>query len=175
MIIANSRYGRRDIKTDIKNQIKNELDGKFAAIDSEFATIRGEFAAIRGEFAAIRGELAAIRGKFADLQAKQEVKHEVTQRLILSLAIPMMKAIDGDKTEMRELVKEAEKQSRCNELGEDCPGQEVVNCDNTEMRESVKGVEGILSSIDFEGWPKVDNCDKTEMGEFKDAEKLEAA
>ena len=165
MIIANSRYGRRDIKTDIKNQIKNELDPKLAALRTH----------IDGKFAAIDSEFAAIRGEFADLQAKQEVKHEVTQRLILSLAITMMKAIDGDKTEMREFDKEAEKQLRCNELGEDCPGQEVVNCDNTEMRESVKGVEGILSSIDFEGWPKVDNCDKTEMGEFKDAEKLEAA
>lgn len=138
MIIANSRYGRRDIK--------NELDREFAAFHTY-----------------VDGKFAAIDSKLADLQASQKL----TQGLVLSSAIKIMKAINGDQTELREFVKDAEKP--CIEPGEDC--QEVVNCDNPEMRELVKNVGEVLNSLDFEGWPKVDNCDKTEVREVKDAEK----
>lgn len=124
LIIANSRYERWEIKTNIKNEFKNELHREFAALRTH---VDGKFAVIDGKFAAIDGKFAAVDSKLADLQAKQEF----TQGLVLSTAIRMMEATDGDKTEMREFVKDAEKPLRCIELGEDC--QEVDNCDETEM------------------------------------------
>ncbi|KAA8913780.1 hypothetical protein FN846DRAFT_886414 [Sphaerosporella brunnea] len=60
-------------------------------------------------------------GKLAELHTE----HEITQGIVLNCAVKTMKAIDGNKTELREFVTNAEKVLRCVELGEDC--QEGIN------------------------------------------------
>ena len=46
--------------------------------------------------------------------------NKFTQLLVLNAAVMTMKAIDGDKKEMREFVANAAKFLRCVELGKDC-------------------------------------------------------
>ncbi|KAG0635867.1 hypothetical protein HOY80DRAFT_909983 [Tuber brumale] len=86
VLIANERYGRRDIKNELAG-LRTHVNNGFAAVDD----------------------------KVTDLGAQDEF----TQGLVLRTAVKMMKAMDGNKVEMREFVKDAEKLLHYSELGDD--------------------------------------------------------
>ncbi|PUU84432.1 hypothetical protein B9Z19DRAFT_1118013 [Tuber borchii] len=114
---------------------------------------------LRCELAAIDSKITAIStSKLADLQPRQEF----TKRPVFK-----MKAIDDDKTEMGECVKDGEKPSKCIIELEDFPGPEIIKkC----MKEALSRVHP------GEDRPEVDNCGKAEMGEsVEGVEELGAA
>ncbi|CAZ81102.1 unnamed protein product [Tuber melanosporum] len=90
LVIADWRWGPGDIKKDTKEDTRKKPD--------TFPTYVG-------------GQFIAIDGKLTDLQ----VEHEITQEPILRSAIRTMKALDGDKRDMREFVKEVDRMLKCGE------------------------------------------------------------
>jgi len=99
MVIANERYGRGDIKAAILKHVDAEFAVADRKSDAKFAVADRKSDA-----------------KFADLHTELEF----TQGLMLDTAVKAMKAIDGDKTELREFIAQAEKILRCIKLSEDC-------------------------------------------------------
>ncbi|KAI5806377.1 hypothetical protein EDC01DRAFT_609502, partial [Geopyxis carbonaria] len=96
MIIANEWYGRRDVKDEMGQRVDAATD---KITDKVISRIHTDF-----------------DSKFDNLQKQLDN----LQGLVFNCAVKTMKAIDGDKTALREFVTRAEKVKRCVELGEDC-------------------------------------------------------
>jgi predicted nuclease with TOPRIM domain len=105
LIIADAKYSRRDIKGDI-----SALEGK---VMNKVNELRTEVNELRTE---VKGDIRELRTDINELRTDVEY----LQSLLLACAVKTMKAVDGDKTELREFVRNAEKALRCAGLGEDC-------------------------------------------------------
>ncbi|KAG0636024.1 hypothetical protein HOY80DRAFT_1024705 [Tuber brumale] len=102
LIIADSRLNCHDIKTEILKKL-----------DSYRIMVNGQFADLRHE---IDKKLGDIQDRLTGLEQEEEI----TQGLVLRSAIKTMKALDGDKKEMKAFVKETESLLKCIEGSGDC-------------------------------------------------------
>ncbi|RPB05582.1 hypothetical protein L873DRAFT_1785328 [Choiromyces venosus 120613-1] len=98
----------------LKNQT---LIGGFSGVGIIIADGRYDRRDIKKELEAFR---ISVDGQLTKVQAELQAEHEFTQGLILRSAIKTMKALDGNKKDMREFIKEMDKVIKCIEAGEDC-------------------------------------------------------